>query len=176
MSFKRRCLYTLVIVAVWLTIAEVNAQENFTAPSDIPTMIINRHNQELGAFSLLNFRYADYVSSNAEFEKTVKNLIRSEVLFYLMKDKNVTPSILFNEYDLFPTYRILVDSSPSKMWRDNTYQSTHPLFINEQIKLAYHFYQNELLNLSKQLISDTLPPYEEESPIDVAVDMPITNY
>lgn len=144
-------------------------------PKDIPIFLVKDHIQRLNGFSVLDFAKHNNTNVQILSEIETKNLIRSEVLFFLIKQRGVTPSELFNELKLFDTYRFLIDTTPSHLWRDLTYLSTDSRFIYEQIETAYRYYQGKLLTQSFEDIAHSLPSLEEESDVSALKAIVVMN-
>lgn len=145
-----------IIFALTILFADNLHAEN-VIPIDLPDNIIQFHKKELGNFSIINHADLADLVVTLDSKNFVENLIRSEVLFFLTKDANVSASMLFNELKMFNTYAKLIDTSPQFLWRESSFSSTHPRFVIHQIETAYQYYQNEILKFGTEIESIHMP-------------------
>ena len=162
-----KMLKYLLMISVFIS---TNAFANDLIPNDIPHNIVKYYESKGGAFLLrendsLVLPFMEEAEKKAFFE----NLIRAEILAFIIRDKNVTAGTLFNSLGLFKTYSKLVDTTPQSLWRNMSLQPMNKNYVLMQIRIAHSYYQNQLIEIGYKIEIKHLPPVKISNDNQVAL-------
>ena len=146
-----------LIIAMLLT---TNVMANERVPNDIPDNIVNFYLKGLGEYATVNNKG---LSTNIFEKSVIDNLVRSEVLSYISRQRDISADTLFNTLGLFNTYSKLIDSVPQSLLMDIDVTPMDPNYVFKQIELAYSYYQNEVVNVGFEIELKHLPEFVQQN-------------
>jgi hypothetical protein len=146
-----------LIISMLLT---TNGMANERVPNDIPENIVNFYLNGLGEYATVNNKG---LSTNIFEQSVIDNLVRSEVLSYISRQRDISADTLFNTLGLFNTYSKLIDSVPQSLLMDIDVTPMDPNYVFKQIELAYSYYQNEVVNIGFEIELKHLPEFVQQN-------------